>query len=204
MQSYYRQIRAMGTRLDMVFPGTGEEQGELVVALIDREVKRLEDMLSFFDPASELSRINAAEPGSPVTVSAEMKQILIMVQDYARKTGGYFDITSRPVSDWLKKNPGGETPPPDLIACTGMDKFEIEDHSLIRKAPGLILDPGGFGKGYALEKVKQILHKTKIPCAFISFGESSLYAHGHHPYGDFWIAGINDPIDGSSTGYTFA
>lgn len=54
------------------------------------------------------------------------------------------------------------------------------------------IDLGGFGKGYALEKVKDILEKSPARSAFISFGESSIYAHGNHPAGDAWKIGIND------------
>lgn len=54
------------------------------------------------------------------------------------------------------------------------------------------LDLGGFGKGYALEKVKQMIESSAVDHAFISFGESSVLAMGEHPAGGAWKIGIND------------
>ncbi|AQQ08921.1 Thiamine biosynthesis lipoprotein ApbE precursor [Sedimentisphaera cyanobacteriorum] len=55
-------------------------------------------------------------------------------------------------------------------------------------------DLGGLGKGFALEEVKKILLDYSLSRAFISFGESSIYALGTHPHGDCWEIAVCNPF----------
>ena len=65
------------------------------------------------------------------------------------------------------------------------------------------LDLGAFGKGFALEKVKQIIESSSARNAFISFGESSVLAMGEHPAGGSWKIGINNYKDPGSSIHEF-
>lgn len=44
--------------------------------------------------------------------------------------------------------------------------------------PGLELDPGGIGKGYAVERAVEILRSEHVSAALLSAGSSTIYAHG--------------------------
>lgn len=53
-------------------------------------------------------------------------------------------------------------------------------------------DFGCFGKGYALEKINNILGISPIKNAFVSFEESSITVKGKHPLGTNWQIAIKD------------
>jgi len=189
MDTYYRQIRAMGTRLDLVFPGIDSERGELVYELIFREVRRLESVLSFYDPDSELSAINKSSDGEKINLGPEMQRVLDRAFDFSERLNGYFDITLEPLIEALREE-GHDSA---IEVNTGMYRLELGEGFLVKHLPGMKLDLGGFGKGYALENIRNIISKSGISSAFISFGESSLYAHGSHPYGDCWKVAVSVP-----------
>ena len=61
---------------------------------------------------------------------------------------------------------------------------------------GLQLDPGGFGKGYAVERMVELLRAQGVEAAMVSGGSSTLYGIGappDEPQG--WRADICDPKD---------
>jgi thiamine biosynthesis lipoprotein len=81
--------------------------------------------------------------------------------------------------------------------------MDEEKNEVFLKHPGMEIDLGGFGKGYALEKVKMLLEKHAVNNAVISFGDSSILAIGNHPYGDCWKVGIRHLLDTGKSAYTF-
>ncbi len=197
MDSYHRQIMAMGTRLDIVFPGLDLERGELLYELIRRELERLEGIFSRFDPDSELRHINEAGAGSELTLSPDMDRILHLAKSYSNRLNGYFDITLAPHINELKEGKDSQ------VHLNGMDRLLLSDGSIIKRDPALSLDLGGIGKGYALENINRIIQKAGISTAFISFGESSVYVHGKHPFGDSWKVSLMNPDGSGQPGHTF-
>lgn len=63
----------------------------------------------------------------------------------------------------------------------------------------VLLDFGGFGKGYALDRAVAALRAGGVRSALLSAGESSIAVIGQHPLGGTWPFAIPDPRDGSRT-----
>ena len=61
--------------------------------------------------------------------------------------------------------------------------------------PGIELDPGGIGKGYALDRVAALLREQGVTAALLSSGSSSVYAVGAPPGKDGWTVRVPDPAD---------
>ncbi len=57
--------------------------------------------------------------------------------------------------------------------------------------PGVELDPGGIGKGYAVDRMVDVLRENGVSSGLISAGSSSIYALGAPP-GDRGLEG-QDP-----------
>lgn len=53
----------------------------------------------------------------------------------------------------------------------------------------VLLDAGGFGKGYALERIRPLLTEAGVRSALFNFGDSSVMSVGTHPLGDCWPVG---------------
>ena len=188
MSSVFRNLFAMGTRMDIVLPGINEETGDHIFSLIGTEIYRLEGLLSNYDRSSTLSKLNHAASQSPFFVDDELVELFDCLKRFHASTLGYFDPTITTTA-WIE----------DIIfkkeRCTSGLKGIITSHaekSILFTIDGTSIDSGGFGKGYAMDKVKSILMNHNIYQAFISFGESSVMALGNHPYGEGWKISIPD------------
>jgi thiamine biosynthesis lipoprotein len=67
----------------------------------------------------------------------------------------------------------------------------------------MLLDLGGFGKGYALGQLAQHFRQQGIERAFLSFGESSVTVLGSHPHGPAWPVGIANMFHPETTAHRF-
>jgi thiamine biosynthesis lipoprotein len=61
--------------------------------------------------------------------------------------------------------------------------------------PGVELDLGGIGKGYAVDRVVSLLRQRGIASALVNLGGSSVYGLGAPPGRRAWEIGIQDPTD---------
>ncbi len=92
-----RRFRAMGSDCHLIVE-TGAGASADGEALADRAVARvaeLERRWSRFDPASDVSLVNAASP-RPVAVAPETLELARRAVEAARETGGRFDATQLP------------------------------------------------------------------------------------------------------------
>ena len=168
-------MNIMGTKFEMIIPGdAGKDVCSAVFDGIVSVLGRTGSIADRFDPASEVSRINAAEPVSMVYVSELMADMLKTARDYSMRTGGLFDIT-----------------------LEGKWDFDFSpDGALVVPCGGIKVDFGGFAKGYALKKIRNLITDAGIRRAFVNFGNSSICAIGAHPYGDAWKVSLPDPFTG--------
>ena len=165
-------LNIMGTRFDILFIIEKKKASEDLWDKVQFELIRLDKLFNRFDIGSEVSQINASAYLSPFIVSSEMWNILLSCKKYHQKTNGLFDITLSNFNRIL---------------------FDNNNNSIKFADKDLQIDFGGYAKGYAIEKVKDILIENNIQNSFINFGNSSILALGKHPYGDCWSIGIENP-----------
>ena len=180
MHVYHNSCHAMGSRLNVVLPHADAELCERLFSRIRAEVDRVESRLSRFQPGSDISRINRSAHRGGVALDDELFAILDTCLCYAELTGGAFDITL---------GQGGAGPAASHLHEIVLDR---EKRSIAFARAGIRLDLGGFGKGYALERIRPLLGAAPVAHAFISFGESSILVKGTHPHGAAWPVGIRD------------
>ncbi len=212
MPVFHDSFYAMGTRLDLVIPENSPEESRRSADEIRSEVNRLERKMSRFDCASPLSTINREAGLRPVTVDEEMTHILKLCLSYSESTNGAFDITLSPLCAlWKEGATQTHASPPtarEIAAvkeATGMDKLEIdtENHSVRFHHPDLAIDLGGFGKGYALERVGEILEGSGKKNTFVCFGDSAVLGCGRHPHGKHWEVGVKHLFDQGRSVHSF-
>jgi thiamine biosynthesis lipoprotein len=205
LELYHNNFFAMGTRMDVIFWGLERRFAQSVFQQIFNEVNRLEAFLSRFDEDSPVARINASSGIRPVEVTEELFSVLSQSREYQEQTNGLFDITALPLIMAYSENKGENQ---HTIAraheITGIEKMKLnrEDLTVFLEKKGMMIDLGGIGKGIALENLNRILDEQAITNAFISFGESSVLARGHHPYGDCWKIGIRHIEDSNQNVYS--
>lgn len=174
----YASFGAMHTRVELLAVGLGEEQGRGLMAEAEREIRRLERLFNRFDSRSPLAVVNMTAIGQSVKVDDELFMALELCEVFRRATAGYFDVTAADDGvDAVSDGSGG-------YALDG------KEHSVRILREGARIDLGGFAKGYAAESVRRIFEQADVRQAVINFGNSSIVAMGHHPYGEWWPIGI--------------
>ncbi len=198
---FHNAFYAMGTRMNVVLPHSDEELCERLYRMIKHEVERIEIKLSCFLPHSLVSEINNKAYAVDVKVDPEMWQILKLCVHFNKLTFGAFDITMRRLVDFYKLNPDSDET--DLTSCMKNIQLNDELQSIHFLDDSTKIDFGGFGKGYALEKVQKLINDSPLKSAFISFGESSIITKGNHPSGKAWQVGVNNYNNSGVAAYTF-
>jgi len=171
-------LNVMGTRFDIIIIGKNKSESEAVWFKIESELKRLDRLLNRFDPASEVSKINNIVEHQQIRVSEEMWQILNNCKFYHQETFGLFDITLK-----------------NFYAI----RFHEHNKAVSFSQSGIRIDFGGYGKGYALKRIKGIMEDAAVHQCFVDFGNSSILGVGHHPFGDAWKVSIENPFDAGQT-----
>ncbi len=114
------------------------------------EAARIEKFLSTWRDDSELSRLNR---GDVAAASLELRSLLDRVEKWREATGGAFEPRIRPLIDaWRTRQHGAL--PSDLVIDAAMRAV---------KSGAAPFEEGGFGKGYAIDRMLE-------SADFVNFG----------------------------------
>lgn len=162
----------MGTKFDILIINGDRLKSQEIWKEIVFELRRLDQLFNRFDDTSETSRINREAAIAPAPLNLEMWIVLKSCQLYHSRTLGLFDITLEHFS-----------------------KVVLNDNNqtVFFSQEGISLDFGGYAKGYALLKIKDMLHQSELKNCLVDFGNSSILGIGHHPYGDAWKVSFENP-----------
>jgi thiamine biosynthesis lipoprotein len=126
--------------------------------------------------------------------------------EYSRRSDGAFDITVGPLMKvWGFYKGTGHLPArgevKKAMASVGYKNLilDAKAHTVRFAKKGVEMDPGGIGKGYAVDQMVGILRERKIKIALVSASGSSIYAMGAPPGEPGWKVSVRDPRDESKT-----
>jgi len=157
---------------------------------------RLEAELSRFIDNSDISRINRSAVNQPVIVGLDTFESLKICRDLYKQTNGAFDITIGFLKDSYKKQ--GKIPKAAKENLRiGMNFLELNevDHTVKRLIDTVKIDLGGFGKGYAVDLMAELLRDWGIDTALIHGGFSSVLALGCPPGAKGWPVTLSNPAN---------
>jgi thiamine biosynthesis lipoprotein len=195
----------MGSVLQITIPVLEAHYVEERLRVSFAEASRIERMLSVFDPASELSRLNRDAARGPVAVDAELVWLIQEARELSNVSGGTVDATVSPLTRFWRfcddRNNGASRPPSvdeisALLGHVGFDRVVVDAQrgTVSYESPGVQLEFGSLGKGYAVDRVVQTLVASGVTSALVDFG-STTYALGHPPNEEAWRVGIRHPQD---------
>lgn len=191
---------AMGTAFSVVLYGPDRNRLEAAAADALAEARRLDALLSNYKPESEWSRVNREAADHPVPVSDELFDLLTACMNYSDKSEGAFDISVGPLMKvWGFYKGSGRLPAEpavrEAMAAVGYRNIVLDrtKRTVFFARAGVNLDPGGVGKGYAVDRMAAVLRKAGIGSALISGGGSSIYCLGAPPDEPGWKIAIQDP-----------
>jgi len=175
-------------------------------AAFDR-IAQLDEILSDYNPNSELSRVAAAAFSQPVSISDDFARVVEASQQVAAQTEGAFDITVGPLTRlWRQARHDHLVPQPAAVqaavARCGYRKLHFDSAAQTIKldSPEMLLDVGGLAKGYAADAALAVLMNLGLPRALVA--ASGDLAFGDAPPGEpGWKIGI-DSFDHADKPFT--
>jgi thiamine biosynthesis lipoprotein len=177
--------RAMACEFEVLLNARQYPQGmEAAVAALDL-VDELEAQLTVYRDSSEISRLNQSAHMAPVEVESRLFDLLAKAAQIHDETGGAYDITSGPLSKaWGFYRRAGRMPSDHELAETmqriGMQhlQFDAERLTVAFDRPGVEINLGSIGKGYALDRAADSLSASGIANFLLHGGNSSVLARG--------------------------
>jgi len=182
----------MGTVLEITLCANDVNQGREVLETLFISASRLDAQFTTFSADSPVSRLNAYAGRGAEAVPPEVVDILSLSLSYWRLTGGTFDITVGPLMAlWRQAATTHTLPSPAAVqqarARVGSEKVRLSTAGYVALThPGMTLDLGGIGKGYALDRSAGLLRQHGIARALLNFGQSSIQALGTPPDAEGW------------------
>lgn len=144
-------------------PGVGPAIGACF-----RELVHLENLLSRYVEDSDIARINAMGAGERLFIEESTHRILLEALELYGATEGRFDVT-------LGSRIRGDATDGDLPGRLAVDPGRPMVTCL---EPGRQIDLGAIGKGFALDRMGDILAGHGLRGAFLQAGASTLLAMG--------------------------
>ena len=198
---------AMGSTYSVVLYGSDRIGMEAAVDAAFDEVRRLDDLLSNYKPESEWSQVNRRAAEGPLKISPEMFRLLSACVEYSRLSEGAFDISVGPLMKvWGFYKGSGHLPHrPEVQAAltkVGYRHIHLDPaaQTIWFDRPGVELDPGGIGKGYAVDRMVDVLRQKGFETALVAGSGSSIYGMGAPPAEPRgWVVDIKNPWDNRKT-----
>lgn len=165
----------MGTLVRItVYAATPDEARGAFRAGFDR-IRELDETLSDYKPDSELSRITGRAVGRPVRISDDLFTVLRTSQRLAEETEGAFDVTQGPVVRlWREARRTGRVPSDTALreaeTRSGFRKLhlDVRRRTVMFDVPGMALDVGAIGKGYAASEALDAITRRGIRSALVA------------------------------------
>jgi thiamine biosynthesis lipoprotein len=203
-QLFTRVHPAMGTDFTLYIyaadAGAADREADRVFAIVDQ----LESLLSNYQPQSELSRINREAAQHAVTTDPETFRFLKESLVWSARSNGAFDITvGKLMKSWgffrSTGRPSGEVPSDAELTRvrgeTGWKRVVLDagTRTVRFTTTGVELDPGGIGKGFAVDAAVDALRADGVHAALLSAGSSTIYGLGAPPDAQGWKVRVPDP-----------
>ncbi len=179
-----------------------EQQQELVREAIQAQLQDIDGKMSTYQEASEISRLNRSRETTPQPLSRETFTVLTEALRISRITDGAFDITVGPlVNAWGF----GPAPHPAALPTaveieqlklqSGWEKIKLNPRApTIRKGePALYLDLSAIAKGYAVDRLSQVLDEMNLTRHMVELG-GEVRTSGRNAGGNPWRIAIEKPV----------
>lgn len=168
---------------------------------IDKRLEEINQSMSTYRKDSEISRFNALKiAGQRFKVSRDFAQVMMESKKLYKLTGGAWDGSIYPLvnlwgfgkSERINRLPTKEEIA-DLLMDIGFDNIDLVDgRYLLKKKASISIDLASIAKGYAVDKVAELIKKENINNFLVEIG-GEVYASGVKKDGRCWRVGVNRP-----------
>lgn len=197
-----RTFPVMGTLGEIAVPARHEASARAAIGAAIRELARVEGLMTRFRPDSDVGRLLASPPGTPVAVAPETAEVVRDALAWAAATDGAFDPALGRLTALWDPREGARPPEAERVApfagaalWRSLEVGGSPDAPWVRRhRDEAALDLGGIAKGYAVDRAADALCGVGVDRALVNVG-GDLMALGNGPGGRPWRVGVRDPRD---------
>ncbi len=188
-----------GTRVEVSIYGESERRSKELSAKVLSEFDRLHHKFHAWKPSALTELNDAIARGEPYEADAEMVDILKAATMLAERSDNLFNpAIGRLIRLWGFQSSDIKPQAPSAAeikrlvdANPRMADLRFDGTTISSSNKTVMLDLGGYAKGYALDRAAQILRGQGVKAALINVGGNML-AIGQ-PGNRLWTVGIQDP-----------
>jgi thiamine biosynthesis lipoprotein len=193
--------RTMGTSWSVQLAHwSSDADAESLRARIEERLERINAEMSTWRIDSTISRFNRAEAGTAMTIPHNFARVLDHALILADATGGAFDPTIGPlVNLWgfgppmRRQQVPSEQELAEARKRVGYQRLEFDrDARRLVQPGGVTLDLSAIAKGFAVDRIAELLHERGIQDFLINLG-GDVRAAGARADGSAWRIGIEWP-----------
>jgi thiamine biosynthesis lipoprotein len=194
----------MGSRWKFTLVAADSSSAKQNINIVVAEVARIEDLISDWKPASQVSKVNAKAGITPIQVDREVFDLTLRALRLSKLTDGAFDI-SFAAMDRIWKFDGSMSvmPSPERINSSvekvGYKNIILDsiNSTIFLKLKGMKIGFGALGEGYAADKCRELMLKKGIKAGIVN-GSGDMSTWGQQPNGKPWTIGITNPMRNNS------
>lgn len=197
--AWYQESQAiMGTRVSVELWAEDEALAGRAISAVMAEMRRIDELMSPYKKASEVSLINRQASLKPQQLSDELYALIDKALFYSRVSDGAFDISFAALGNHYQYR--NAEMPSELQRKRLQNhinfrllRLEADKRTLEFLDDNMAIDLGGIAKGHAVDNAIRKLKSMGIISAVVSAGGDSrvLGGRGDRP----WVIGIKHPRD---------
>ncbi len=199
--TYKQRLTLMGSRFDITVIAATEKESDAYIQIAIDEIKRIETLISSWDPNSQTSFINKNAGIQPVKVNTELFELIERAIKISKLTDGAFDISYASM-DRIWKFDGSMTKMPSgdaiekSVAKVGYHNIVLDKKrvTVYLSKKGMKIGFGAIGKGYAADKAKKLLQEKGVKGGIIN-ASGDMNTWGTQTNGNPWKVGITNPMN---------
>jgi len=175
---------AMACTFEVWIQGQDRPQARQSARAAFDEADRIEQEISRFVEQSDVSLLNRGHSGETVRVGIEAFECLKLALRVQHETHGAFDVTCS--VDSVAGAAATGCPPPAI-------RLDEEDHTVTILRDDVRIDLGGIGKGYALDRMAEILSEWGVARGLVHAGQSTVLAIAAPGNDPAWSVSLRHP-----------
>lgn len=198
-KTYRTQGNVFGTVVEVSIYGESEERANMLGEQVLNEFDRLHHKFHAWQPGMLTALNDSIARGEPFQADAEMIGLLKSATDLAERSDNLFNpAIGHLIRLWgfQSNNITPHGPPPEEVkhwvdANPRLSDLRYDGTIISSRNKAVMIDLGGYAKGYALDRAALILRDAHVKAALINIG-GNILAIGQ-PGARPWRVGIRDP-----------
>ena len=195
-----RLVTLMGSKFEITLVDKDSLSAEKNIDKSVSEIRRIENLISEWNPETQISEVNRNAGIKPVKVDAEVFALTEKGIYFSQLTDGAFDISIVAMDKiWKFDDSMNELPSEESIRNSiknvGYQNIILDktNSTIFLKNKGMKIGFGSIGKGYAADKTRELMKSFGVKAGIIN-ASGDLSTWGTQPDGTPWAIGINNPF----------